>query len=45
MMIKPMAIGIFVVPDCIEFSINDIFGIKYPTPTPIIIARNIHNVR
>ena len=43
--IKPIAIGIFVVPLLNEFKMSGKVGIKYPIPTLIAIATNIHKVR
>ncbi|GAA4270646.1 hypothetical protein GCM10022257_27470 [Hyunsoonleella aestuarii] len=43
--IKPIAMGIFVVPLLNEFMMLGNVGIKYPSPTPIAIVINIHNVR
>ena len=43
--IKPIAMGIFVVPLLNELMTFGNFGKKYPTPTPIAIAINIHRVK
>ena len=43
--IKPIAIGMLVVPLLNEFIMLGNVGIKYPSPTPIAIATNIHKVR
>jgi hypothetical protein len=43
--IKPMAIGILVVPCERELIQLEEFGKKLPIPTPIAIARKIHSVR
>jgi hypothetical protein len=40
-----MAIGILVVPDDIPLIRSADFGTKYPSATPIAIAKNIHKVR
>jgi hypothetical protein len=43
--ISPMARGIFVEPLEKELIKEEEEGIKYPIPTPIAMARNIHSVR
>lgn len=43
--IKPIAIGIFVVPLLAEFMIFGKVGIKYPIPTPKAIAIKIQRVK
>jgi hypothetical protein len=43
--IRPMAIGMFVVPELNEFQKSEIPGQKYPIITPANITRNIHRVR
>jgi hypothetical protein len=40
-----MAIGMFVVPELIEFQKSATEGEKYPHSTPISIARKIQSVR
>lgn len=44
-MIRPMARGIFVVPDENELRKLLDEGIKYPISTPIPIAKKIHRVK
>jgi hypothetical protein len=43
--IRPMAIGILVVPELKESQNPEIPGTKYPISTPVNITRNIHSVR
>lgn len=43
--IRPIAIGMLVVPELKEFQNPEIPGIKYPIMTPANITRNIHRVR
>jgi len=45
MIISPMAIGIFVVPELNEFQNPATEGEKYPHNTPTSIARKIQRVR
>ena len=45
MTIKPMAIGMLVVPMLNELILLENDGIKYPIPTPKIIAMKIQSVR
>jgi hypothetical protein len=45
MSIRPIANGILVVPEEKELIKLAEFGIKYPIPTPISMAKNIHNVK
>src|SRR5690606_24584975 len=42
---RPIAIGIFVVPVLNELRYSGNEGIKYPMPTPTAMARNIQRVR
>ncbi|MCX6224280.1 MAG: hypothetical protein NTV01_05940 [Bacteroidia bacterium] len=45
MIIKPMAMGMLVVPELIEFQKSATDGEKYPQSTPTSIARKIQRVR
>jgi len=43
--ISPMAMGMLVVPDDIEFQKSAMPGESQPQNTPIAMAKKIHNVR
>jgi len=45
MIIRPIAIGILVVPELMEFQKSATDGEKYPQRTPISMARKIQRVR
>jgi spore cortex formation protein SpoVR/YcgB (stage V sporulation) len=45
MMMRPMAIGMFVVPDWKRLTKPAVEGTKWPRATPIAMARKIHRVR